>query len=134
MFNINVQRRIKEVLDGTSRTVAFSEVIQGASGTPDIRGYWWGYFGHQHTHMRGPNSPLGDRTFDFPRTTNFCNEQKPNMPCGRGAACWTAVIISPRRYRRGGGVTARADGSVHFVWTKSTSSSGKGWAASMEGR
>ena len=45
LFNINVKKNIRQVTDGTSHTIAFSEVIAGTSGTSDVRGYWWGFYG-----------------------------------------------------------------------------------------
>jgi len=110
LFNINVQRRIADIRDGTSNTVAFSEVIQGPDGSLDLRGYWWGHFGIQHTHMRAPNSPLGDRAF-----ADYCLEEKSGMPCGPPASCWTTVVFAARSYHPGGVNVALADGSVRFA-------------------
>ena len=42
IFNVNVLRRIFDVTDGTSNTVAFSKVISGPNNSEDVRGYWWG--------------------------------------------------------------------------------------------
>jgi prepilin-type processing-associated H-X9-DG protein len=105
LFNINVERKFKSVVDGTSKTIAFSEHIQGPDDTKDSRGYWWGWWGHQYTHMRAPNSPLPDHTF-------YCHDDK--VPC-RGVACWSAHIHAARSYHSGGVNVCLADGSVRFV-------------------
>jgi prepilin-type N-terminal cleavage/methylation domain-containing protein/prepilin-type processing-associated H-X9-DG protein len=110
LFNINVRKGIRDVTDGTSNTAAFSEVISGPSHTPDLRGYWWGYFGAQYTHMRPPNSPLNDRLWN-----GWCVNTNPQAPCDTTAACWTTLIIAARSYHGGGVNVALADGSVHFV-------------------
>ena len=108
LFNINVEKNIKKITDGTSHTAAFSELIQGPDGSRDARGYWWGHFGAQYTHMRSPNSPLPDRTL-----STFCDDRK--APCQPNVTCWTTHIYAARSLHPGGVNSCRADGSVHFV-------------------
>jgi len=107
LFNVNVKKTLTKVVDGTSKTVAFSELISGPGGTTDLRGYWWGYFGSFHTHMRMPNSPLPDRII------YGCVPTK--SPCQNSAAGWSAHVIAARSYHPGGVNVTFADGSVHFV-------------------
>ena len=108
LFNMNVERSFKSIVDGTSNTVAFSELIQGPHDSRDTRGYWWGWFGHQYTHLRSPNSPLPDRTLN-----SFCDDTK--SPCTGNSTCWSTVINAARSYHAGGVNVCLADGSVQFV-------------------
>jgi len=108
LFNVNVKKTVKSVEDGTSKTVAFSELISGPDRTQDLRGYWWGYFGSFHTHMRMPNTSLPDRLFG-----GSCFPEK--SPCQPNASGWSAVVVAARSYHVGGVNVAFADGSMHFV-------------------
>ena len=108
LFNINVKKRISQVTDGTSHTVAFSEVIAGTSGTSDARGYWWGFYGAQYTAMRSPNSPLADQLQD-----PFCDPTK--VPCDTTASCWSTYVVAARSHHPGAVNVALADGSARAV-------------------
>ncbi len=108
LFNINVQKSMAKIIDGTSNTVAFSEVIQGPDGTGDERGYWWGLYGAQHTHLLAPNSPLPDRL----SYGVWCVPTK--TPC-EATANWATVVIGARSYHPGGVNVALADGSSRFI-------------------
>ena len=110
LFNINVAKRFKDVQDGTSKTVAFSEMIAGMSHTADTRGYWWGFFGEQYTHLRGPNSTIPD----YLLLPDHCHPT-PMTPCQATASCWTTVIIAARSNHPGIVMVAMADGSVQPV-------------------
>ena len=61
LFNVNVVRSVANVLDGTSNTVAFSEVIQGPDRSSDMRGYWWGMYGAAHAHACAELDGVGQR-------------------------------------------------------------------------
>ena len=61
LFNVNVARSFADVLDGTSNTVAFSEVIQGPDRSSDMRGYWWGMYGAAHAHAGAELDGVGQR-------------------------------------------------------------------------
>jgi prepilin-type N-terminal cleavage/methylation domain-containing protein/prepilin-type processing-associated H-X9-DG protein len=107
LFNINVRKTLDMVTDGTSNTVALSEVIQGPDGTNDVRGTWWGFFGAHHTHMRAPNSPEADRLW-----YGLCDSAK--VPC-QASTGWGTIIVAARSYHPGGVNAAMADGSGRFV-------------------
>ena len=53
-------RRMKNVTDGISKTIAVSEVITGVSASSDSRGMWWDAWGCQYSHERTPNSNIPD--------------------------------------------------------------------------
>jgi prepilin-type N-terminal cleavage/methylation domain-containing protein len=108
VFNWNVVRRIDDIRDGTSNTVALSEVIAGPNNTPDLRGAWWTDLGMGYTHLRSPNSSVPDQMLGAP----YCNSAK--APCTSTSPCWSTMIIAARSNHSGGVVSCLADGSVHF--------------------
>ena len=60
-FNVNLQRTLRHITDGTSKTIMVAEVISG--NVYDTRGTWWYPWGSQYTHRRGPNSSSPDTTW-----------------------------------------------------------------------
>jgi len=108
LFNWQVCRSIKQVRDGTSNTVALSEVIAGPSGTPDLRGIWVSDLGIGYSHLRTPNSAIPDQLLGGP----YCNPAK--APCLGNSPCWSGVINAARSFHPGGVNAALADGSVRF--------------------
>ncbi len=94
VFNYyGVKRDFSSMRDGTSQTVAVSEVISGATptgaGTPlDLRGIWWIDQGVGYSHYRTPNSPQAD---PFHGSYTSQKKQLPNLeliPDG-----WPAVML-----------------------------------------
>jgi hypothetical protein len=108
LFNQNVAHPTSAVTDGLSNTAAFSEVIAGPNGSGGMRGYWWGHFGLQYTHLLTPNSPLPDRTLP-----GYCDASK--TPCQPTAVSPCTVVIGARSYHATGVNVALADGAVRFM-------------------
>jgi hypothetical protein len=109
-FNVNVQRTMRQIADGTSRSVAASEVIAGKEGDP--RGAWWYSWGTQYVHRRGPNSSSPDLTWASFGAA-YCYNM-PDAPCATTAACWGTVDYAARSKHPGGVQAVRVDGSVDF--------------------
>ena len=107
LLNVNVQRRIKEVIDGTSKSAMFSETITGPDGSQDARGVWWYEWGAQYSHIRTPNSPLPDEVWGAQ-----CVPTK--APCQSISPCWGTEKYSARSTHPGGVNLTMVDGSVAF--------------------
>lgn len=109
LFNWWVTRSTAQVRDGTSNTVALSELIAGPSGTPDLRGIWWSELGAGYTHLRTPNSNIPDNLLSH---TGYCSPGK--APCMGNASCWSTTFQAARSYHVGGVNATLADGAVRF--------------------
>jgi prepilin-type N-terminal cleavage/methylation domain-containing protein/prepilin-type processing-associated H-X9-DG protein len=114
LSNINVTRGIRDVTDGSSNTVAMSEVISGPDGSADFRGLWFNDFGEQYTHHRGPNSRVPDAFWSSVGGAPYCTNLKAMAPCAGTAACWSTEDYAARSYHPGGVNAVMADGSVRF--------------------
>jgi prepilin-type N-terminal cleavage/methylation domain-containing protein/prepilin-type processing-associated H-X9-DG protein len=111
LFNFNVARGIKDVMDGTSNTVAASELIAGPDNTNDARGTPWYDWGVQYTHHRPPNTPIPDSI--YPAT--YCINTKLLAPCSGTAIYWGEQDYAARSYHPGGVNVLMADGSVRYI-------------------
>ena len=128
VFNYNVSRRIADVTDGTSNTIAISEIISGPNDTSDLRGQWWDDAGCHYEHLQNPNAPLDTMLSDSP---TYCDQAK--VPCV-GLGGWTAMHFAASSYHSGGVNVGLADGSVRFtsevinnaVWQAAASIDGAG--------
>jgi prepilin-type N-terminal cleavage/methylation domain-containing protein/prepilin-type processing-associated H-X9-DG protein len=116
LFNYyGVQRTFASVRDGTSQTVAVSELISGAlpvgDGTgSDLRGVWWIDQGVSYSHYRTPNSPQPDPWL------SAVTSQKAKLPNTEVVAGgWPAQMLAARSYHPGGVNALFADGSVHAI-------------------
>ena len=108
LFNWNIARGYRDITDGSSNTMALSEVIAGPDMTPDFRGVWWSDLGCGYSHALTPNSKTPDRLHGG----GYCTPKK--SPCIGGSPCWSTLIIGARSLHSGGVNAAMADGSVRF--------------------
>ncbi|MDX1947573.1 MAG: DUF1559 domain-containing protein [Pirellulaceae bacterium] len=107
-FSINARVNFSDVTDGTSSTLALSEVKSSIANT-DSRGIWAMYSMGSSTFSvgRGPNSPVGD-------LTPACNDTKVG-PCAASVTLLGTQIAAARSYHPGGVMVAHVDASVRFV-------------------
>jgi prepilin-type N-terminal cleavage/methylation domain-containing protein len=95
--------------DGLSNTLMLSEVLQGAGN--DLRGFsWWGYAAGFSTYL-APNTAQPE----VMQSSSYCVSDGVNPPC-IGPHSLTLPMMQAARSRHSGGViTARCDGSVHWM-------------------
>src|SRR4051812_43252809 len=103
------QTTFKQIVDGLSKTLMFSETVQGHDD--DLRGFtWWG-FSAGFESISAPNS----NDVDYLQQAPYC-QPTTNPPCSPAT---TAVASLPRaiaRSRHPGGVNVvMCDSSVQFV-------------------
>lgn len=105
--------RFRQITDGLSNTLLFSEATQGRSGeTLDLRGFsWWGWAAGFETSLT-PNTNSPDRV----QNIGYCNSQDPANPPCVGHSIPFNVMRSAARSRHPGGVHAvMCDASGKFV-------------------
>ena len=102
-------KKIRDIVDGTSTTILVSEVVQG-SGT-DLRGFsWWGDASQFSTFLP-PNSPAPDRIY----SATYCrNEPLQNRPCAVSTGA-NPTMFASRSMHEGGVQLTLCDGSGRFV-------------------
>ncbi len=108
-FLMNRGVKLRQVTDGTSKTVAYAELLKVPGR--DMRGcmHWGG--GAMYVHSEPPNS----RNADLSR---FCavDPNDPTAPCDDSVASWTGAHKLAARSAHPGGVNVTMiDGSSHFV-------------------
>jgi prepilin-type N-terminal cleavage/methylation domain-containing protein/prepilin-type processing-associated H-X9-DG protein len=114
LFAMRVSRRMADVTDGSSNTVAISEIISGPNGSADPRGMWWYDWGNHYEHAFNPNSPSDLIPGGWPSTVNMCDRAK--TPCTYGSSTdWCSIRLTASSYHSGGVNAGLVDGSVRFV-------------------
>lgn len=119
LFNFSVARRDKDVTDGLSTTLAFSECIAGSDRTDDLRGAWWNQFGAHFSTWQVPNSTTPDRVWSW--VPNLCQDTatpavpKRKAPCNAAGGGWVNWAHMARSYHEGGVNTVFADAAVRYV-------------------
>ena len=118
IFNFyGVSRSLRNVTDGSFKTIMVSEVIAGdpAASPYDFRGLWWLDQGVGYSHWQTPNSPERDRA-EEPYGAAAVTSRKPGLPgFDAGPGGWGAWIATARSRHPGVIVAAYADGSVRTV-------------------
>jgi prepilin-type N-terminal cleavage/methylation domain-containing protein/prepilin-type processing-associated H-X9-DG protein len=99
--------KFRQITDGLSKTLMFSETVQGEDD--DLRGFtWWGWSAGFETFF-SPNASDPDILYG----AKYCNATGLNPPCTGNSA---AVVKAGARSHHPGGVnTAMCDGSVQYV-------------------
>ena len=113
-FGNNSRHRFGDLVDGTSNTIALSEVryrADGGNSSQDIRGTWaYGSMGSNiFSTQTSPNSRVNDRIWGCRHTAE--------MPCGASTNDgnqYQNLFAAARSYHEGGVQGAMADGSVRF--------------------
>jgi prepilin-type N-terminal cleavage/methylation domain-containing protein len=107
--DFNAGKAFRDVMDGTSNTMMFAEVIQGQRR--DLRGFgWWGDAAGYVAYI-GPNSTSPDVIY----STTYCDNNPPNPPC-TGTPTSTAPAMMASRSRHPGGVqVVMCDGAATFI-------------------
>ena len=108
-FLVNKGIAIRKIKDGTSKTVAFSELLKIPG--QDMRGclHWGG--GAMYLHTEPPNSA-------YPDLSRYCavDQSHRTAPCDSSVSGWTGAHKLAARSAHKGGVNAvMIDGSVRFI-------------------
>lgn len=109
-------RRLAEILDGASNTMAVAEYLKGASELDSRGAFYTNRAGRQFLYVTlTPNSQTPDR---FIKTSpGYCtadnNVPKANLPCDFGDS--KNDFASPRSRHPGGVNALFCDGHVHFM-------------------
>ena len=119
--------KFRDITDGLSRTLMFSETIQGHGN--DLRGFsWWGYAAGFESYL-----PPNSEEPDIMQSTGYCDTTVPrNPPCYAPYSSSQPMTMAARSRHPGGVQAALCDGSVNFysdniaidVWRKLSTSQG----------
>jgi prepilin-type N-terminal cleavage/methylation domain-containing protein/prepilin-type processing-associated H-X9-DG protein len=102
------QSTFKQIVDGLSKTMMFSETIQGKED--DLRGFtWWGWSAGFET-AGTPNS----NDLDYLQQGQYC-QSMVNPPCGAASTGASSARAIARSHHPGGVNVVMCDSSVQFV-------------------
>ena len=111
-MGINFGARLKDITDGSSKTMLLGEYLRSRGGPMDQRGMIWGdqpAYGSIYTQL-SPNSGSPDLIYQ-----GWCeNQPNANLPCIQGDTGPNNTAAS-RSSHSGGVYVAMADSSVRFV-------------------
>ena len=122
----------RDISDGLSSTLMFSETVQGKAGSigADLRGFsWWGYGSGFESYLP-PNSSQPD----IMQSDGYCdNTGSMNPPCYGPHSAANPMTMAARSRHAGGVQAAMCDGSVRFfsndvelaVWRALSTSQGR---------
>lgn len=108
---------LKQLTDGTSKTLLVAEIRQGQIADTDQRGLVYDASSGMTTHNT-PNTTLPDYNWDCPAAENVPQKTAQiGMPCETESGTNTGASprnFSARSVHTGGAQAVMADGSVHF--------------------
>jgi prepilin-type processing-associated H-X9-DG protein len=102
-------RKLDKITDGTSTTVALSEVLAAPAGTADVRGTWMLVTGGSYTHFLTPNQRNGD---EVPGCVNI---EGIDQTCGTAPGSDFQTRIGARSRHSGGVNVLFLDGHTQFI-------------------
>ena len=110
-FGLNAVVRVADIVDGTSHTMAFGEILTGLNLNDDYRGvHWYDHAGASQVYTKyPPNTPIPD-TLYVPWCNSDTNQPSLNLPCVSGlssGATDTAALQQPTCRRRSSGALRR---------------------------
>ena len=116
VFQLNDGVEMRQIADGTSKTMLIGEIKRGISHRYDYRGtHWYDHVGASQIHTAlTPNSAQPDWLYPIwcPKEVNLGNA---NLPCRPGSGHGFDNMAAARSSHPGGVQVAMGDGSVRFV-------------------